>query len=111
MDRYPHCPLPCSIFYLMLARRSEIECLRCIRRLMLAKRLTNEQRDRRGIALFCSSYLNGGLSSHYFVYLRSQKTENANTKGVRRVLDVIEINPMISCAALIRRENCPPSFF
>src|SRR5215831_3288789 len=113
MDRYPHCPLPYSIFYLMLPRRSEIERLRCIRRLMLAKRLTNEQRDRRGIALFCSSYLNEGLSSHYFVYLRSQRTENANTKGcpVRRVLDVIEINPMISCAALIRREDCPPSFF
>src|SRR5262245_3850715 len=76
MDSYPHYPLLYPFFYLMLPRRSEIECFRCIRRLMLAKRLANEQPDRRGIALFCSSYLNEGLSSHYFVYLRSQGNAN-----------------------------------
>src|SRR5262249_31725557 len=64
VDGYPHRPLPYPVFYLMLPRRSEIECFRCVSRLVLTKRLANEQLDRRGIALSCSSYLNDGLSSH-----------------------------------------------
>jgi hypothetical protein len=75
MDRYPHCPVLYSVFYLMLPRRSKIECFRCISQLMLTKGFSNEQLDRRSIALVCSSYLNDGLSSHCSVNLRSRRTK------------------------------------
>jgi hypothetical protein len=52
---------------------------------MLAKRLANEQRDRRRIRLFCSSYPNEGLSSHHFVYLCSGRHHETAAQMAGRV--------------------------